>query len=1359
MRAKKLFLSIVSLLCCLLTSQANTDKFFGSNNQLSNSHVNYIYQDRKGYIWICTENGLNLFDGIKFKVFTHIANDSTSLASNLVLSVLEDRSGNFWVGTTDGVQILNRETGQFQKVNLAYRNITNFNYIKCITEDSNGHIWLSTNHAGVIRIDEKSMNAVYYMQTNSNICSNKINTIYEDRFGNIWIGSQDNGISVLNIDNHTIDNYACDPADKNSLSSNKIFSIIEEPSGKILVATIDGTIDAFDYNTRSFQRNYIPSIERAYTLYTDSKKNLWIGTDGDGLKCYNFSDKTVSTYESELINLDMREAKVHSIFEDKQHNIWVALYQKGVLMIPLKDKIFKNIGFNPFYTNKNIGNECCLTILEDHNHEIWIGTDGDGIYKLDTDRKVKAHYKDPQFTPDVVLSIFEDSHNRIWIGTYLYGLYLYDEASNRFIKKNLYCNNTEVKHVNTITEDSNGNLWIGTNEHGVCKYNPATGKTQFLLYDMMKSGNQILSNSVNAIDIDGHYLWIGTSIAGVSRYDMITGTFEDYTAENGKLSNNNIFALKTDHRGGVWIGTNWGLNYINSATGQTQQYTEDDGLANAAISGIVIDSNKHLWISTYYGLSHYNTQSGKFTNYYTSDGLINNEFRRGSYFQSKSGEIFFGGINGITFFFPFENQPSYGLSNLVFTDLFIYNKPVIPDKAKSILKETVDYARKIVLSHDIKNFSISFSALEYNNPNNVIYQARLNGFEKEWTILPQGSNTVTYTNLKPGRYTLEIKANLPNTPELHREIKIIITPPIWLSWWAKILYLLILIVGSFCTYISIKHRIAQKKENQKKQNENNIMQSQLQFFTDISHEIRTPLTLILTPIEELIKSTKDPDLKATYKIIDQNGHRILRLVNQVMEMRKLDKGQVKLCAEQTDINDFIHEIIVSFNHLAQEKNIGFDLHIAPDLPSVWIDQEKLDKVIFNVLSNAFKYTPANGEIELSVDINDSFLRIRITDTGCGIPKDLREKVFNRFYQVPNENNKVKMGTGIGLHLSRQLMEIHHGQIFVEDNDQPGTTFVILLPLDDSYLKPEEKKLEHSDRNLATLVQTSISPIESTTETLPANSGKNKRKPKLLIVEDNQEIKDYIYKVLSPEYQIFEAKNGKEGLEMTIKELPDCIISDIMMPEMDGIEMCDKIKKNEQTSHIPVIMLTAKTAIEQRIEGLKVGADSYIPKPFNIEHLKIRIQKLIEVRRVMKNKYEGKSNTIKEEISSLKSTDEKFLEKLEKIVKSKMAETDLSVETISQEIGLSRSQLQRKLKQLTQQNPSDYIRITRLRHAAWLLASKNLSISEISYVTGFSSLSHFSNCFKEFYGMSPSHYMEIHRVPKKTQDSEDEAQQS
>lgn len=1345
MNSKKACL-VISYLICSIVAWSNTDKFFGSNNQLSNSHINHIYQDKTGYIWACTESGLNVFNGIYFKTYTHIAGDSTSLASNSVLSVLEDRTGRFWVGSTDGVQILDRETGRFRKVPLSYSNITNFNYIKCITEDSKGNIWLTTDRSGIIRIDENTMKAVYYMQTNSNICSNQVNTIYEDRFGNIWIGSLDNGISVLNVDNLMITNYAHDPDNPNSLSSNKIFSILEEPSGKMLVATIDGTIDAFDYKERSFRRNYIPSVEGVYTIYSDSKKNLWIGTDGSGLKRYDFKTKSVSTYESDLIHPDMRQAKVHGIVEDRQHNIWVALYQKGILMIPLKDKIFRNIGFNPFYADRNIGNECVLTVLEDRSRNVWIGTDGDGIYRLDAGRKIKKHYKGDRFPANVVLSVFEDSRNRIWAGTYLYGLYTYNPVTDRFEKKPLFCNGVEVKHINTITEAPSGDLWIGTNEHGVCKYNPETGQAEFLRYDLMKSDGQILSNSINAIAIDSDYVWIGTSMSGLSRYSFADGSFDDYTTENGKLSNNNIFALKTDREGGVWIGTNWGLNYINPRTGKELWFSEKEGLPNAAISGIEIDDRQQLWISTYYGLSHYDPLKGRFTNYFTSDGLINNEFRRGAHFRSESGEMFFGGINGLTSFFPFENQPGYKLSNLVFTDLYIYNEPVTPGTPESILTRSIDCADEIRLNYDIKSFTIGFSALEYNHPNKVIYQSKLDGFENTWTTLPAGINTVTYTNLKPGKYTLHIRAHLPQTEAVTRKIDIVITPPVWRSAWAMRIYILVLLIGAYCTYIHFRNRNRRKKEDQKKQNERRIMESQLQFFTDISHEIRTPLTLILTPIEELIKTTEEGSLRDTYKIIDQNGHRILRLVNQVMEMRRLDKGQVKLSAEATDVTRFVQEIVGSFKHLAEEKGIAFDIRFADRLPVVWIDQEKLDKVIFNILSNAFKYTPAGGTITLTIDTTEQDLRIRIADTGCGIPDDLKETIFHRFYQVPNECNKTKMGTGIGLHLSRSLMEIHHGQIFVEDGTGTGATFVILLPLDDSYLKEEERKTEHSDHNLATLVQTSVAPILAEKEEVPpAAADQNKYKPKLLIVEDNREIKSYIRKVLSPEYRIIEADNGKQGLEIAIREKPDCIISDMMMPEMDGIEMCDKIKKNEQTGHIPVILLTAKTAIEQRIEGLKAGADSYIPKPFNIEHLKIRIRKLIELRRVMKEKYEGKFDEIKEEVSGMKSTDEKFLEKLETIVKNKIAESDLSVETISQEIGISRSQLQRKLKQLTNQNPSDYIKTTRLRHAAWLLSYKNLSISEVSYATGFSSLSHFSNSFKDFYGMSPSRYMEIHRT--------------
>lgn len=1324
-----------------------SDKFWNTANELSNSHVNSIYQDHEGLIWICTESGLNSFDGSEFKTYYNQPNDTTSLINNSVLTVFEDKKRNFWVGTIGGVQLFDRTTEKFSNIHFSYPNISDFSYFRCIMEDSKGNIWLTTSRSGVICIRANTGKPIYYMTTNSNICSNKINVVFEDRFGNIWIGSQDNGISVLNIENHTLVNYAHDSKDLNSLSSNKVFSITETPEGNILVGTIDGGIDSFDFSTRTFTRNFIPMEGMVFTMVTDSKKNLWIGTDGYGLKCYREDNRSVETYETERPNLDMRKAKVHSILEDKQGNVWVGLYQKGVLMIPPQEHSFGNLCFNPFYPKKSIGTECVLSIAEDNNKNLWIGTDGDGIYKLNSSKEVIAHYNiqsDRHYTESIVLSIFKDSRNRIWIGTYLSGLFLYNPNTNSFEKKEINVNGRNVKHINTMAEDSIGNLWLGTNEDGVCIFNPETQKISALQYDLMKNSKQVLSNTIHSILFGkNNKVWIGTSNAGLSCYDLSTQSFSDYTAGNGRLTNNMIYSITEDNRGNVWIGTAQGLNCINPTNPKTSFYTEQDGLPHATINGIEIDEKDNIWLSTNFGLSHFLSQEKQFINYFMSDGLVNNEFRRGAHFRSTSGEMYFGGSNGVSYFRLFE-RAKHPLLNLLFTDLYIYNEPVKVDKGE-ILSKAINYIDKINIKSDVKSFSIGFTALEYNAPGDIIYQIKLEGFDNEWKTLPLNNKLATYTNLNYGKYIFKIKAALPGMEAVERSLPLVVHPPFWLTWWAKSIYVCMVLLMICYAYINVKNRLRTRKEALIKENENLMMQSKLQFFTDISHEIRTPLTLILSPIEQLIKETSEEKLRNTYKLISQNGHRILHLVNQVMEMRKLDKGQVKLLAEQTDLRTFFENITTSFDYIAQKRNITLTLAIKETIPTVWVDQEKLDKVIFNVLSNAFKYTLDNGSITIEVSTSPTDIIIRIADSGPGIPKEMRELVFERFYQIPEDSNRKKMGTGIGLHLSRSLMNIHHGKIYVEDSELPGATFVITLPLDNSYLKESEIKAEHTDRSLATLVQTSLIDAENSTNDFTP-TGRTKYKYKVLIVEDDDDIKDYLLDVLKSDYQLITAENGAEGLELTIKELPDCIITDVMMPVMNGTEMCNKIKNNEQTNHIPVIMLTAKTSIEHRIEGIQAGADSYLPKPFNIDHLKVRINKLIELRRVIKEKYEDKEKS-KESGNNIKSFDEKFLEKLETIVKKQLADTDLSVETISAEIGISRSQLQRKLKQLTNQNPSEYIKTTRLKYAAALLASKKLTISEVTYAAGFSSLSHFSNSFKEYYGMSPTKYMEINSKEK------------
>jgi len=1333
---------------CLLTAvscanvDANTDKFYGLKDKLSNSHVNNIYQDKHGFIWVCTDNGLNVFDGSEFKTYYHRQNDTTSLCDNSVLSVLEDKKGNFWVGTTSGLQLFNRDTEQFSTIHFSYPRVTDFSYFSCILEDSKGNIWVSTSRSGTICLRAGSHQPIYFMQTNSNICSNKINTLFEDRFGNIWIGSQDNGISILNIQNHTLVNYSSNTADNNSLSSNKVFSILENKDGNILVGTIDGGINLFNYSEKKFLRNYIPSGNVVFTMRKGNKNNLWIGTDGLGLQNYDYNTKQITTYETDLNTVDLRKAKVHSVMQDNQGNLWIALYQDGILMIPDKKKVFKNIGFNPFYFEKSIGSECVLSVLEDSNGKVWVGTDGDGIYRLNSQRKVEKHYSYEKLNASVILSIFEDQQKRIWIGTYWSGLFLYDNNSDSFRKVSLNVKGKDIKDINIIRGDHNGNLWIGTNENGLCTYNPTSNQTSCYTYDILKSGNQISSNSVQTIFLENNFVWIGTSSAGLSCLNTITGTFSDYNKLNREL-NNNITTILRDNKNILWIGTKQGLYCVNNKNVIEKSYTVTDGLANSSVTGIEVDKHNNLWISTSLGISHFNQMNHSFINYYVSDGLINDEYRRGACFQSKSGELFFGGTEGLSSFFPFKIEEPVQLKNLVFTNLFIYNEKVeVGDN--SYLKKNINVTEKITIDHSIKSFSLGFVAIEYNNPGKIVYQVKMDGFDNEWKTLPMSSKLATYTNLRYGNYKFHVKAYFPNSDPIERSIVIVVLPPFWLTWWAKLLYVLIILALGYWGYKRMLSQIEKREVELQKDNEKQIMQSKLQFFTDISHEIRTPLTLILTPVEKLIKETPEGSLRNTYKLINLNGQRILRLVNQIMEMRKLDRGQVKLITSETDVQEFIREITSSFQNIITEQNCEFNLEFANDLPRVWIDHEKLDKVIFNVLSNAFKYTPNYGKISLKVDTFQGNLRIRISDSGPGISPDQREVIFNRFYQIQGESNRNKLGTGIGLHLSKSLLDIHHGKIYVDNSAESGACFVILIPIDTGYLQPNEMSQFKQDVNLAVLVQPSLTNNlhEDPDQNITLSSG-SRYKHKLLIVEDNNDIRNYIFDILEKEYQIIQAENGNQGLELAIKEMPDCIITDVMMDGMDGIELCKKIKSNDKTCHIPVIILTAKTSVEQRIEGLEVGADSYIPKPFNIDHLRIRISKLIELRQTIKNKYEGKYEITQEQIK-IKSVDEKLFEKFESIVKEQLDNPDLSIEIISQQIGISRSQLQRKLKQITNQNPSDYLKTMRLKYAAILLTSKNLSISEVTYACGFASLSHFSNSFREFYGMSPSRYVEINK---------------
>ena len=1346
---KTALLTLALSACSILGLNAEKARIFTPDNGLSNSHINHIYQDSEGFIWISTENGLNKFNGYEFTVYSGDPNDTTSLQGNYVSSVHEDRRGRFWVATSSGLLHYDRSINQFHLVRIQGTDYYNMRRVSWIMEDRAGNIWVSYPGEGIICFEGESLQPVFYTKNNSGIGDNTIRCAYEDKHGNIWLGSQNHGIYVFNPFNYTTKHYQHNPSDRNSLNNNRILTICEDVKGRILIGTIGGGINIFDEATHSFSALLIDPAFQAenfvYSLMVDKDSTLWVGTDGSGIFCYD-SQWNKSTLQNEFSDIcNLGRSKVQHIFQDKQGNIWVALHQEGILLIPFTRKNFQNYGFNPFDPSKSIGTHCVISIIEDSKKNIWIGTDGDGLYKIRPSGNIE-HFSvrnTPGFHSDVITGLFEDRDENIWIGTYVNGLFRYNNKTGRFdyhITQSGTENDLSYNHAATFAQDKSGLLWIGTNGGGVITLNIESGQLNSFLYtDNPSESNQLSSNWIYDILIDSdNIIWIGTS-NGVNSLDPLKNQFTSYPSFNNRLNSNLIYSLHEDRKGNIWVASYYGLHSYNKKTGETSIFTTKSGLPDNMITGIEEDENNMLWISTGKGICRFDPTNKTCLNFYVEDGLQGNEFRRGSHAKGFGNRMYFGGINGVTSFYPeqisFEKTPL----SLVFTDFLIYNEPVTIGKS-SILSKSLNETEHIQLKYDERSFSFKFAALEYTAPQRVRYYTQIENFDTQWRPVDHPNRTVTYTNLDPGTYTFKIRADIDGNHTLQKEIQVVILPPFWLTVWAKILYFIIFIAIIYSVYSYTSHRMRQRREMMEKEQQKQLSESKLQFFTDISHEIRTPLTLIIGPLEKMINTTSNQMFHSSFQIMYRNANRILKLINQLMDLRAIEKGKRKLKVESVNIHEFTRNIMDSFLDLATAKQIDFRFNADDNLLSALIDRDCLDKIIFNLLSNAFNFTPDNGHIIVSLrSIEDKELEISVEDSGIGIPKDKQELLFDRFYQIRDNKLNTK-GTGIGLHLSKMMAELHHGSISVESEAGHGSIFFVRIPLneeayasDELTTRPEYPQItiQHSDSFV----------INKKNEPEPKETIKQRPKTSisLLVVEDNADIQNYIQTELSIYYHIIKANNGKEGLECALRHIPDIIISDIVMPEMDGLTLCKLIKTNENTCHIPIILLTAKTSVEQRIEGLEMGADSYIPKPFNIKHLKTRIDKLIYLRETLKQKYTGKLEAQEENIKVVTS-DEKLLARFNEQLKEQISNPDLNVGSISKELGISRVHLNRRLKAITNESPGNYIRNYRLKHAAWLLMNKNMTIAEIAYAVGFSSHAYFSSIFKEHYGMPPTEYI-------------------
>lgn len=1366
MNEKLLYLLICLLIGCLpqiawADTRNQIAELFTTEHGLSSTKVSCITQDDKGFIWIGTEDGLNKFDGYNFTVYKKQNNDSLSLISDHITALYTDSRHRLWVATIEGLQYYDPASDGFVRTALGQPDyVMRNNQCIAIAEDSHQQLWFVASGLGVLRYSPETETSQLYTPSHTHpettLCSNYIRDIAEDKEGNIWFGSQENGLSVFNPSQRTFRTYN---TANSGLPSNTIFGLKLLKSGNLLISTISGGVALYDSHRGIFTSypdvfNTLPT-RSIFCALEDKEGNLLAGTEGNGLMLFDPAQHTLKQHPvfKEKAQ-EIGDTKVHYLYEDKNGSIWVGMHYKGLCLIKNE-----HTGFNYYRktdpTTASLSYGHIMGITTDREKNIWIATDGGGLNRYNPATGVYKHYKhqfsDPHSIPDnAVVSVYCDRKNRIWAGTYIGGLCLLDKEKGTFTRFQAdgKPGSLSSNFVKSITEDSKGCLWLGTNGGGLNRFDPETKTFRTFRHETTRG---MVNNYVVQLFTDSRgILWIGTYF-GLCRMDTETETCTAFTTECG-LSNFTIFSIAEDEQGTIWIGTQNGLNRYNP---QQNNFTPVP-LPSPGISPVIngmIPYKDQLWLSTNNGLVNFNPTTGQVKNYTMYNGLQSNEFILASYYKSPEGELFFGGVNGFTSFFPEQIRSKDLVPEVSLTNLRIFNQPVPinqPVNGRVILTQHLSYCHNIRLKHSDKSFTLEFTAPDTPEPSTLYYACRMDGFDRDWVEYDHTRRYATYTNLDPGTYTFHVKAS--NNPEVWGDssttLTIWIDPPLWDTWWARLCYFCLACAAVYAllrfAFIRIRERNELRIERLKVKQQEELSQAKMQFFTNISHEFRTPLTLIIGPLERMLATENDPERKQSTQMMLRNAGRLLQLINQILELRKAEQGKMKLRVQRLELVAFVSEALCSFTELASQKQISLTYTWEPDKIPVWYDPDMLDKCLYNLLSNAFKFTPEGGKVQVDVQQGEEGrIYLRISDTGRGMSAETAKQVFERFYQ--GDGPSAASGTGIGMHLTKTIVELHGGSIEVQSEEGKGSLFCLTILPGEAHFAPEEKSNEAYKPRSAE----AISPTQEQNEeqSIPGSGQSNlpeqeidSSRVTLLIVEDDEDMRRYIREELQDIYQIEEAVNGKTGLAKALKLLPDLIITDVMMPEMSGTDMCRSLKANPETCHIPIIILTAQGDLEHRIEGLETGADSYIPKPFNSKHLRIRAEKLIELRRSMKERFSKSLNMEAQEIT-LTSTDERLVQRVIDYIRDHLENPELSVEAMSRELGMSRTHLHRKLKALTGQSPVEFIKVIRMKQAAYLLSTGKMTVSEVGYKVGYSTPSYFSSCFNAHFSMSPTAYME------------------
>ena len=1287
-----------------------------ADSALSSSEIHDLYIDQKDALWIATSNGLNLYNQ-KTEAFSNFNPSGLKLSVHSLAQLDENR---IIVGThQSGIYVFNTVSNEFQKVALENGIEENGLQVNDIAVDKLKRIWVGSN-MGLMQLDFTALKLKYVENRklqNERLLSSEIISLEADKFGSIWAGTEQNG--VLKIIPTTATNFALEHY---PITEKRIFSIEEYKDGLILC-----------------------------------------GSENDGLFVLSSDGKVLNHYLKEIgDDFSIQSNSVWSIHCDDNDRVWMGYYDQGV------DKFDpKHFKFS-FLQNNNESKvtpfpSSISSIAKDERERVWFSCIDKGVYVYEPAKNSYTHLNNPGnniakgLNSMDIPSLFIDSRQNVWVASWYNGIYLLKKGSRRFINFSTksYRNTLKSNRIVSFSEDSNGVVWIGTFLSGLVSYDLNTGKLTSHDSEAFQKF-ELQNGNIRKVIVDkDDNVWMGTR-KGIYKYDQKKDEVVSFNAKirdlsKGVIADFIVFALYEDSNNNIWVGTDgYGLFSYSAVQDSFTWHGKDSEIRNMSINSITQTYDGYYWLGTDNGLIRYDQSNEDFRVFESADGLLSKKINRSAFYTERN-TLYLGTSEGINFF-DFNNIPlNTNLPKIIFHDLKIGNKKIAVAK-EGPLKKSIQYSDTILLNHNQSSFSIDFVGVNMTRGEKNNYAYMLEGLDHDWNYVNQ-QRTATFTNIKPGKYVFKLKAanNDGIWTKASKDIFIRVQPPYWATIGAKICYFIIICGLGFYIFSLIKLRVRERRKaeverNQRKQTEE-LHAKKIQFFTNISHEFRTPLTLMLNPLESLLSApdvmSLPDDVRAKHRIIHRNTKRMKRLIDELMDFRKMQFGKIQLHVKEIDLLSVVKNVSSYYEEEALYRNINLDFaHEEMNQTLVWADPSMLEKIIFNLLSNAFKATKESGNIAVNIRYHeggvvfplidkmqsqDAF-EIIIKDSGIGIKKENISNIFERFYQDKDNNEQYYGGTGIGLEVVRKFVDYHKGKIEVESEQDLGTSFKIFFAAG---------KAHFSDDQFSTYTnkQPQLKIEQSVEENFEATAPQGEKKHSILIVEDNIELREYLKLELKGAYRVIEAVNGKIGLEMAKQNKPDVIIADIMMPEMDGIEMCQLLKSNKVTSTIPVLMLTAKVAEKERIEGIDAGADVYLKKPFSVNLLKTHLRQMVKAKN---NLYQTYFKSLELDVNEV-SYDKKILADVLNVIGNNLSKEDLCVQDIANELGLSRSKLYRKIKSLTGNSANEIIRKTRLEKSKELLAKTEMTIGEICFKVGFASPSYFTKRFKEHAGIIPKDY--------------------